>query len=103
MVSPTIGRFLNTAILNRMLTFRTDESSLISDVHLDISLNREIFYLSSSCVGNSNNDFSRAIIAFEQLPKSGLTLFQTVTTQYLLSELLKNFSCLLSCQTIATN
>ena len=101
--SPTIGRFLNTAILNRMLTFRTDESSLISDVHFDISLTRDIFYLSSSCVGNSNNEISRSIIAFEQLPKSGLTLFQTVTTQYLLSEFLKNFFCLLSCQTIATN
>ena len=45
----------------------------------------------------------RSMIAFEQLQNSALSLFQTVTTQYLLSDLLTNFSCFLSSQAIATN
>ncbi|XP_078337334.1 uncharacterized protein LOC111100821 [Crassostrea virginica] len=102
LISPTIGRFLNIAILNGMLTFRTDESSLISDVMLDVCLYEEIIRL-GDCFVNNSKEAVRSIIAFEQLQNSALTLFQTVTTQYLLSELLKNFSCLLSSQTIATN
>ncbi|XP_078319750.1 uncharacterized protein LOC144621065 [Crassostrea virginica] len=100
--SPTIGRFLNMAILNRMLTFRTDESSLISDVMLDVCLYEEIIILDSLFVKNSE-EAVRAVIAFEQLQNSALSLFQTVTMQYFLSALLKNFSCLLSSQAIATN
>nr|XP_022288212.1 uncharacterized protein LOC111100530 [Crassostrea virginica] len=100
--SPTIGRFLNMAILNGMLTFRTDESSLISDVMLDVCLCEEI-----TCVGcffvENLEEAVRSMIAFEQLQNSALSLFQTVTTQYLLSDLLKNVSCLLSSQAIATN
>nr|XP_022288206.1 uncharacterized protein LOC111100526 [Crassostrea virginica] len=100
--SPTIGRFLNMAIINGMLTFRTDESSLISDVMLDVCRYREITRLGSFLVFNSE-EAVRFLIAFEQLQNSALSLFQTVTTQYLLSNLLKNFSCLLSSQAIATN
>ena len=100
--SPTIGRFLNMAILNRMLTFRTDETRPISDVMLNVCLYEEILCLGGLIVNNSE-EAVRSIIAFEQLQNSALTLFQAVTTQYLLSELLKNCSCFLSSQTIATN
>nr|XP_022287487.1 uncharacterized protein LOC111100146 [Crassostrea virginica] len=102
LISPTIGRILNMAILNRMLTFRTEESSLISDVMLDFCLYKEIVTLSDSFMYNSE-EAVRSIIAFEQLQNSALTLYQTVTTHYFLSELLKNFSCLLSTQAIVTN
>ena len=81
------------AILNRMLAFRTDESSLISDVMLDVCLYEEILMLGYLFVKNSE-EAVRSIIAFEQLQNSALTLFQRVTTQYLLSELFKNVSCL---------
>ncbi|XP_078337662.1 uncharacterized protein LOC111100817 [Crassostrea virginica] len=100
--SPTIGRLLNMAILNGMLTFRTDESNLISDVMLDVCLCIEITSLSELFVINSE-EAVRSIIAFEQLQNSALSLFQTVTMQYLLSELLKNFSCLFSSQALTTN
>nr|XP_022287139.1 uncharacterized protein LOC111099920 [Crassostrea virginica]XP_022287140.1 uncharacterized protein LOC111099920 [Crassostrea virginica]XP_022287141.1 uncharacterized protein LOC111099920 [Crassostrea virginica]XP_022287142.1 uncharacterized protein LOC111099920 [Crassostrea virginica]XP_022287143.1 uncharacterized protein LOC111099920 [Crassostrea virginica] len=100
--SPTIDRFLNMVILNGMLTFRTDESSFISDVMLDVCLYEEIDSISNFFVKNSE-EAVRSIIAFEQLQNSELTLFQRVTTQYSLSELFKNFSCLLSSPRIATN
>nr|XP_022289922.1 uncharacterized protein LOC111101641 isoform X2 [Crassostrea virginica] len=45
LISPTIGRFLNMAILHGMLTFRTDANSLISDVILDVCLYEEIHNL----------------------------------------------------------
>ena len=64
--SPTIGRFLNMAILNGMLTFRTDESSLISDVTLDVCLSEEMFCLGYLFVDNSE-EAVQSIIAFEQL------------------------------------
>ena len=99
--SPTIGRILNMAILNGMLSFRTDETRLISDIMLDVCLYEEIC-LVDVYVFNSEEGV-RSIIALEQLNNSAITLFQTVTTQYLLSGLLKNFSYLLSNQTIATN
>ncbi|XP_078316744.1 uncharacterized protein LOC111101641 [Crassostrea virginica] len=102
LISPTIGRSLHMAICQRMLIFRTDESSIISDVKLDVCLYEEIKSLGAFYVNNSD-EAVWSIIAYEQLQNSELTLFQTVTTQYLLSESLKNFSCLLSSQTIATN
>nr|XP_022288208.1 uncharacterized protein LOC111100529 [Crassostrea virginica]XP_022288209.1 uncharacterized protein LOC111100529 [Crassostrea virginica]XP_022288210.1 uncharacterized protein LOC111100529 [Crassostrea virginica]XP_022288211.1 uncharacterized protein LOC111100529 [Crassostrea virginica] len=101
--SPTIGRFLNMAILNRMLTFRIVESSIISDVMLDVCLYKEIDNLAGTLFVNNSEEAVRFIIAFEQLQNSALSLFQTVTTQYFLSELLKNFSFLLSSQAIVTN
>nr|XP_022288648.1 uncharacterized protein LOC111100818 [Crassostrea virginica] len=100
--SPTIGRFLNMAILNEMLIFRTDESSVISDVMLDVCLYKEIHSLGDLFVNNTE-EAVRFIIACEQLRNSALSLFQTVTMQYLLSDLLKNSSCLLSSQAITTN
>ena len=102
LMSPTIDRFLNIVILNGMLTFRTDDTRLISDVMLDACLYKEIDILGDLFVENSE-EAVRFIVAFEQLQNSTLTLYQTVTVQYLLSELLKNFSCLLSTQTIVTN
>ena len=99
--SPTIGRFLNIAILSGMLTFRTDESSLISDVILDVRLYKEIMNL--GYVFKNSEQAVQKIITFEQLRISTLTLFETVTAQYLLSELLTNFSCLLSSQAITSN
>ena len=79
-----------------------DRSSLISDVMLDFYLYREIKWSNNVFVDNSE-EAVLSIIAFEQLQISALTLFQTVTTQNFLSESLKNFSCLLSSQAIATN
>ena len=101
--SPTIGRVLNMAILHGMLTFSTNEISLISEVKLDICLYKEISELSYLFVKNAK-EAAGSIIAFEQLKYSiRLTSFQTVTTQHLFSESLKNFSYLLSNQTITTN
>ena len=100
--SHTIRRFLNLAILNRMLTFRTDESSHISAVMLDVCLYEEISCI-GNCFVNNSEEAVRSIIAHEQLQNSALPLFQRVATQYLLSELLKSFSCLLSTQAIVTN
>nr|XP_022288640.1 uncharacterized protein LOC111100815 isoform X2 [Crassostrea virginica] len=102
LISPTIGRFLNKAILNGMLTFRTEESSLISNVMLDVCLYKEIRSLGDLFV-NKTEEAVRFIIACEQLQNSALSLFQRVTMQYLLSDLLKNSSCLLSSQAITTN
>ncbi|XP_078337562.1 uncharacterized protein LOC144626698 [Crassostrea virginica] len=102
LISHTIGWFLNKVILHGMLTFRTEESNLISDVMLDICLYQEMLNWGDFCVKNSE-EAVRYMIAFEQLNNSALTLFQTVTMQYLFSAMLKNLSCLLSSQTIATN
>ena len=92
LISPTIGRFLNKAIIYGMLTIRTDESNLVSDVMLDVCVYEEINSMSNLYVINSE-EAVRFIIAFEQLQNSVLSLFQTVSMQSLLSKLLKNFSC----------
>ena len=97
LISPTIGRFLNMAIHYPMRTFMTNESSLISDVMLDFCLYKEIYSLYFLCVQNSEEAL-RSKIALKQLQNSALTSFQRVTTQYIHSELLRNFSCLLSNQ-----
>ena len=90
LISPTIGRFLNKAIIYGILTFRTDESNLVSDVMLDVCVYEAIISMSNLFVINSEEAVQ---FIFEQLQNSALSLFQTVSMQSLLSKLLKNFSC----------
>lgn len=97
LLSPTLQKYLKLPILDRTLTFRTDEGSIISGFLLDQCLFREV---TSSNV-TSPTDF-RAFVGFlvsiQQILMSGLSLFQAVTAQYLLSKLIQNFSWLLSSQ-----
>ena len=97
LLSPTLQKCLKLPILDRTLTFRTDKDSIISGFLLDQCLFREV--ISSNVT--SPTDF-RAFVGFlvsiQQILMSGLSLFQAVTAQYLLSKLIQNFSWLLSSQ-----
>ena len=98
---PTIDSFLNE-MQNRMQTFQINEGRLFSEEFFDADLYKEISLI-DGIVANNSKEFVQSIIALEQLCNTSSTSFQRVTRQYLLSELLRNFSCFLSSQKHSRN
>ena len=97
LLSPTLQKYLKLPILDRIMTFRTDEGSIISGFLYDQCLFREI--TSSNVISPTDlRAFVGFLVSIQQILMSGLSLFQAVTAQYLLSQLIQNFSWLLSSQ-----
>nr|XP_022286728.1 uncharacterized protein LOC111099655 isoform X1 [Crassostrea virginica]XP_022286729.1 uncharacterized protein LOC111099655 isoform X1 [Crassostrea virginica] len=97
LLSPTIGEYLYMPIVDRTLTFRTDEGSIIHSCRLDICLFREI-----QSVDAMRSSLLKGIIelfiSIEQIQTYRLSSFQTATVQRLLCKCLQFFSWFLSGQ-----
>ncbi|XP_078337031.1 uncharacterized protein LOC111099656 isoform X1 [Crassostrea virginica] len=96
LLSPTIGQYLYMPIIDRTLTFRTDEGSIIHSCRLDMCL-----FIELELVGITPKTFKEFIelfISIEQIQTYRLSSFQKVTVQNFLCKLLKNFSWFLSGQ-----
>ena len=84
-------------ILNRTLTFRTDEGSIIHSCRLDICLFVELAS-EGELRSSSLEEIIEVFISMEQIQTYRLSLFQTVTVQHLLCKSLQIFSRFLSIQ-----
>ena len=96
LLSPTIGQYLYMPIIDRTLTFRTDEGSIIHSCRLDMCLFKELVLV--GITPKTFKEFNELFITIEQIQTYRLSSFQKVTVQNCLCELLKNFSRFLSGQ-----
>ncbi|XP_078337005.1 uncharacterized protein LOC144626588 [Crassostrea virginica] len=96
LLSPTIGKYLYMPIVDRTLTFRTNEGSIIHSCRLDMCLFDEL--ASGENYATTFKEVNELFIYIEQIQTYRLSLFQTVTVQDFLCKLLKNFSWSLSGQ-----
>ena len=83
-------------IVNRTLTFRTDEGSIIHSCRLDMCLFDEL--ASGENYAATFKEVNELFIYIEQIQTYRLSIFQTVTVQDILCKLLKNCSWFLSGQ-----
>ena len=96
LLSPTIRQYLYMPIIDRTLTFRTDESSIIHSCRLDMCLFVEL--RSGEINPKTFKQFNALFISIEQIQSYRLSSFQTVTVQDFLCKLFENFSWFLSGQ-----
>nr|XP_022286732.1 uncharacterized protein LOC111099656 [Crassostrea virginica] len=96
LLSPTIGKYLYMPMVDRTLTFRTDEGSVIQSCRLDMCLFDELAFVGIN--PTTLKEFSVLLISIEQIQMYRLSSFQIVTVQIFLCELLEHFSWLLSGQ-----
>ena len=97
LLSPTIGEYLYMPIVDRTLTLRTDEGSIIDSCRFDICLFNELAF---EVLFRSSRlkEIIELFICFEQIQTYRLSTFQTVTVQHLLCQSLHHFSWFLSGQ-----
>lgn len=102
--SPTLADLLKMPILNRTPALRTDENSIIMmfDILMDEHLFLEVsMLLTFRLYVVDRREFAGLLLALEQLQKARLTVFQSITVQYVLSSLLRNFAFCISTQNLA--
>ncbi|XP_062572702.1 uncharacterized protein LOC134234652 [Saccostrea cucullata] len=95
LLSETLRPFLNQAILYRTLRVCTDESSIITNTELDISLFEE--FQEFGQVVSSVLEFSALMKKIETEMNKSLTPYQEATIQFLTSEILRNTAMLKLC------
>ena len=95
LLSPTLEKQLYMPILNRTLTFRTDEGSIFHSCCLDMCLFDE---LSLKITPKAFKEFNELFISIEQIQTYRLSSFQKVTVKSFLCKLFEKFSWFLSGQ-----
>ena len=91
LASSTIGTYLHKAILNKTLTFKTDEGSVVNSCRLDICLFREVGK-HNRITPETIKEFINVFNTIEEMQSHRLSLFQTLTVQILLCKNLQKFS-----------
>ena len=97
--SPTIGEYLEKSSPVRYLTPGTEETTIVSDYHIDVCLFNDLNMLIDPYAANIE-EFAGVIFALEQLQKTRSTSMQAITVQYFRPKLLRNY-CFMSRQNIA--
>ncbi|XP_062613907.1 uncharacterized protein LOC134275660 [Saccostrea cucullata] len=95
LLSETLGLFLSQAILHRSLRVCTDESSIISNTELDISLFEELRAYNQSV--SSAVEFAALMKNIEIEIRKRLTPYQEATVQIMTSDILRNTAMLKLC------
>ncbi|XP_062616023.1 uncharacterized protein LOC134277722 [Saccostrea cucullata] len=95
LLSETLGPFLSLAILYRTLRMCTDESSVITNTELEISLFEEFDGRSQRV--SSDEEFAALMKNIEIEISKRLTPFQEATVQFITSDILRNTAMLKLC------
>nr|XP_022301464.1 uncharacterized protein LOC111109579 [Crassostrea virginica] len=91
LASSTIRKYLHKAILNKTLTFKTDEGSVVNSCRLDICLFREVGKHNGITPKNFK-EFINVFNTIEEIQSHRLSSYQTLIVQYLLCKSLQRLS-----------
>ena len=93
----TVGKHHDNFFRTTLLSFRTNESSVITDAELDVCLFKEVYETGNIPI-QSKEEFVSLISVIENLQITRLTSFQKVMVQKCFSSALRNFSWLMLSQ-----
>ncbi|XP_078327863.1 uncharacterized protein LOC144623337 [Crassostrea virginica] len=92
LASPTIRKYLHKAILNKTLTFKTDEGSVVNGFRFDMCLFYEVGMRHFGISANTFKEFINLINTIEEMQSYELSSFQILIVHHFLCKSLQKLS-----------